>query len=65
MKLEESEVAGTIREAVGEVERHLGVGQGGSESRRGMRQLGVKEGNPGDSRGGIAASGGRGEGERG
>jgi hypothetical protein len=65
VKLEESEVAGMIREAVGKVEKHLDVGQGGSGRRKRGRRLGGEERNPGDSSSGIAVPAGRSKGERG
>jgi hypothetical protein len=39
VKVEESEVSGTIREAVGNVERHLGVAKGRSDKTRRGRRL--------------------------
>jgi hypothetical protein len=65
MKLEESEVAGVIREAVGKVERCLGMEQGGNVRIRRRRRQGARGGNPGDTRGETAASGNRHERERG
>ncbi len=66
VRLEESEVAQAIREAVGKVERHLGIGLEGSGRgrRRGRREMHVGM-NPGNSRGRNAVSRGRDEGERG
>jgi hypothetical protein len=57
IKLEESDVAGVIREAVGKVERCLGTEQGGTVRRRGRRRQGAQGRNPGDTRGGTAVSG--------
>ncbi len=65
IRLEESEVAGVIREAVRKVERCLGIEQGATGRRKRGRRQGAQGGNPGDSRGGMAVSGSRDEGERG
>jgi hypothetical protein len=48
MKLEESEVEGVIREAVGKVKKYLGIEQGGTVRRRRRRRQGAQEGNLGD-----------------
>jgi hypothetical protein len=66
VRLEESEVAQAIREAVGKVERQLGIGLEGSgrKRKRGRREMHVGM-NPGNSRGRNAVSRGRDEGERG
>jgi hypothetical protein len=55
-KLEESEVAGVIREAVENVKRCLEIGLGGTVRRRRRRRQGVQGGNPWDSRGRITVS---------
>ncbi len=55
-KLEESDVAGVIKEAVGKVERCLGIEQGGNVRRRRMMRQGAQGRNLGDTRGGVAGS---------
>ncbi len=66
MRLEESEAAKVIREAMGKVERCLGIGQGVSLRMRGRGRRVEEEGmNSGDLRGENAVSRGIDDGERG
>jgi hypothetical protein len=65
MKLEESEVAGVIREAVGKVEKFLRMEQVQTVGRRRRRRQRAQGGNPGDTTGEVAASANRNKRERG
>jgi hypothetical protein len=63
--LEESEVAGVNKEAVGKVERCLAMEQEGNVRRRRRRRQGAQGVNLGDTRGRMAGSSNGDEGERG